>query len=234
MTGVCPEDGVLVALVDGALEEERQAVEGHVRECGRCASRLEALRARDRAVRAWLERHDPPPPARAEYRLDPGRGTWPRRRWLAAAAVLVAVLVGVGPARGWMVDAVRAILGPPAEEAPAVAEPGPGGLDGATAFQVQGSELEVLFRSTVTGGRLHVEPSLDSLVRVIPPGPGVDVRVRPGVLEIDNRESPTGAYRLMVPEALETMRLRIPGVLDTVVDLSSPAGERSIPLAGGG
>lgn len=125
----CPEEEILGAYLDGELpQDQRAAVESHVRECGDCAASLEQLRRLEELARGSAV----PPVAEAEWaatwgrvaaRLEPFRPRLlPRLRWvlapLATAAVLAAVL-GI-----WHVVAPKA--GPAPQAIVEVIEPAEG------------------------------------------------------------------------------------------------------------
>jgi hypothetical protein len=117
---ICHHDGILRARLDGELGgSELEAVNQHLAVCADCRSRFEKLStetARTQALLASLaSREGEPSPAAAYAQFSAQFGTapepkssWINRlfapRWrpvwgLAAAAVVVAILVGVGPVR---------------------------------------------------------------------------------------------------------------------------------------
>ena len=101
----CPEEEVLGAYLDGELpDDQRAAVENHVKDCGDCAASLDELRRLEELVRGAPL----PPVAEAEWaatwgkvaaRLEPFRPRLlPRLRWVLAplaAAALLAAAIGV-------------------------------------------------------------------------------------------------------------------------------------------
>jgi Putative zinc-finger len=116
----CLHDGILRAHLDGELSgPELEAVNQHLAVCDDCHSRFEKLssetaRTQEFLARLALGEAEPDPAAAyaqfsAQFGTDPEpKPSWTNRlfapRWrpvwgLAAAAVIVAILVGVGPVR---------------------------------------------------------------------------------------------------------------------------------------
>lgn len=239
-------EATLLRHLDGELEGGvAEDVRSHLEGCARCRGRLERLAARDRAVRAWLRRHDPEPPTRASRR--PGAGPSRRRgapsgeagddvpgseraswvRWAAAAAVILAVGGALaGPALGWILDGLRSLVGG-AEPRPARVAPPGGAPGGALAFVSAGEELRITFSSPETRGSLAIETAPDSLVTLTPPSGAVELAVESGRLEVRNAGAPAGAYRLAVPAWVRTLRIRVRGAGEMEVEL--PVGEGGLP-----
>lgn len=242
----CVDEGTLVAVLDGELPAaEGRAVTAHLESCRVCRERLDELRRRDEAVRHWLGRHDPEPPAREAYDLTPRVSTARRRRpgWMAAAAVVV-VSAGAlaSPARGLLLDGLRGwiealgFVERPAEVERASEPPPPADLDtaAATAFAWHGAELTLTFESPETAGRLTLQPSQDSLVTLRTPGHDVGLTVRPGRVDIDNTAAPSGDYRLAAPASLTRIRLRVRGGGESVTAIDGLTTPRTVSLPGGG
>lgn len=233
----CVREGTLLRHLDGALPAaERDDVARHVERCGACRARLEGLESRDRAVRSWIREHDPEPPPRDAYRLeeamppDRSRGS-SRSRWVLAATVVLA-LAGVALAG----SVLARILddGPVPEEPEAADAPGLGERAAATSFVPVGSELVIWFASPETRGRLTVEPATDSTVTLRVPSGEVELLVEMGTVRVRNAAAASGAYRLSVPPSVRTVRFRVPGMAEAVVDVAGLEATRSVRLPPGG
>lgn len=229
--GRCPEEGVLVAYLDGVLEEDaRSRVERHVDECDACRERLGTLERASARVGEWLAHHDPQVPRRTAYRLHDGPGSGARGRWALAAGVVLAVALAAGPARGWLLERIGWDGG--AEPAPEAALP----VEevSATSFAPRGATLTLSFEAGVPGRRVLVRRAGDSLITLRAPGPDVALLVGPGRVDVRDGEAAGRDYRLGVPEGVERVVLRVPGA-DSVVVLPDPEGvERVVDVPPGG
>ena len=90
----CPDDLLLSAWVDGETETgESQAIARHVESCATCRERLAGIEKADAAARNLFAAISPPAlPAALVGGQRPRR--WARVALLAAAAILVAALIG--------------------------------------------------------------------------------------------------------------------------------------------
>jgi len=90
----CPDDLLLSAWVDGETETgESQAIARHVESCATCRERLASIKRADAAaINLFAAIRPPALPAALFERQRPRR--WARTAFLAAAAVLVAALIG--------------------------------------------------------------------------------------------------------------------------------------------
>lgn len=229
--GACPDEGTLVALLDGALKAEtEQEVAGHVDAHPACRARMTDLRRRDRAVGSWLEELDPPPPPREAYDL----GTSGRRRrgrpvpwWAAAAAGLLVVAVLAGPGRAWVASGVRSLLdGQGGEETPAAVR-----TSGATSLVPNGDELLLTFTSPRTRGSVRIEPAPDARFTLREPDSRIRVVVGAAAVRVENEAVPAGDYRVEVPASLRRLRLRVAAGRDTVLDVQGLVGRRTVELS---
>lgn len=209
----CPDDGELLAHLDGELSRERaRAVDEHLGQCEDCRVRRERLKSRALAVGQWIRRHDPPMPE-----LEPPRQmTEPTRlrgrkhfRWTAAAAVLLLVAVGGGPLLGWVVDRFQAPAAGPESSEPPIVEAPNGDLS--TSFGSSDPELTLSFESPDTRGSLELEAGTDSIATVVVPAAEVGLFILRDRLEVDNTTRADGAYRLVVPRSVLRIRVQIPG-----------------------
>ena len=240
----CPEEGGLLLHLDGEIEPSaRGELKEHLTGCPTCRERLAALEDRSDAVATWIRRHDPEPPPRHAYDLTPRRRTrksWGRHEWAAAAAIVVAAATLLTPLRGLIAEELLRPVGSWVEHVlsggdegtdqvvagdPAARAASPG-----TAFAHHGAELTLLFESGDTEGTLTVEPAGDSLVTLWSARAEVSLSVRPGVVEVGNREMPAGDYRIAVPSTLRRLRLRVADGGESVVELGGLAGSRAVVL----
>ncbi len=225
------DDAALLRLVDGESgPDETAALRDHLSACTECRDRLETIEARDRRVRAWLEAHDAPPPARADYTLapiPPARHRRPARRWLAAASVVLAVALVAGPARGWMLDRIGLGADQPSVEASTPP-------DGATtAFATSAPTLRLEIRGADAPRYVTVERSTDALVHVVAADDATELLVRPSGVQITDRSQGSRTYHVRVPQAVLRVRVvRASTGLDSLVTLSAQATRTQIDLGG--
>lgn len=227
----CPDEGALLAFLDGALPEgEAREVGEHVEGCRECRERAAEVEARNAAVRSWLGKHDPPPPPREAYDLSArSRGrAGPRRlrargrrarHWAGAAAAVVLLVAALsGPVRAWVANVVRGLIGadPVVETAPPAEAPPTHGVS----FLAEGDELQVVFESPRTRGLLIVEASPGPLVTIRVPDDAVAILVRPGRVEVGNAGLPSGTYHLAVAPGVERIRILVPGAEPIVVEVA--------------
>lgn len=227
----CPDEGTLVAFLDGALGPEREReVADHLDAHAPCRAGLEELRRRDRAVTSWIEAHDPTPPPRDAYDLETsggGRSGRPIPWWAAAAAVLLVVAALAGPGRAWVADGVRSLLGGPGDdEGAAVA----GETSGATALVPGGDEIVLTFTSPRTRGHLRIVRSNDARLTLREPDPRIRVTVGGDGLRVENEEVPAGDYRVEVPRGLRVLRVRVPGGAEVLLDVTTLEAARTVEI----
>jgi hypothetical protein len=233
----CPDAGDLVAWLDGALEPAELArVRHHVESCAPCRRAAEDLRARSAAVSAWLARADVPPPRRDAYDLRPRGGAhgdrdrrsgW-RVRWGIAAGIVLAVAVGAGPARGWLLERLGLEPDRPASTAPEA------GLTerASTSFVPLGSEITLAFTAGVSERTLVVRRSPDARATLSAPHPDPELLVGPGGVEILGAAG-AGEYHLAVPAGIERVRIRVAGAPDRVVEVGAADRTVAVPSGGG-
>lgn len=148
---------------------------------------------------------------------------------------MVIFAVGValaGPASGWILEGIRSLVGR-SDPDPAARVEDVGGREsgGATAFVPVGAELVVSFSSPETRGTFTIAVVTDSVVAITPPSSAVELAVEGNRLSVGNAAAPVGAYRLSVPASVRTVRVRVPGAEEAVVDLAAGGGE-SPPAVG--
>jgi len=216
-TGSCPADGVLLAVLDGEVTDERTLeLRGHLDACPRCRERCESLRAAGRVVRDRLRLLDEPAPARSAYDLTPRRS---RRRlqWAAAAALVLAVGATAGPLRGWVAQLLRGTEPVPASVAEAGAE--------VTEVAASSATFSVVFTAIPEGAMLAIDRVDGERVRFEDPTGGAAVTVGTDRLEIRPGDGPSAiTYRISLPVAVAALRVRGPGPADTLLNLDAFPG----------
>lgn len=225
-------EGALVALLDDEMDgAAAKTARAHLALCADCSARLEALDRADRRVRDWMTAHDPAPPPRDAYVLEPARSApSPRLRWAAAAALVLAIAVAAGPARAWILDRVglddRDV---PAEEAGPLAahEPGTAG----TSFSPTSPEVRIDLTDIDGARELTLAVHDGRRVHLLVPEGDVEVLVRPDGLEVRDPARTHRRYRLEVPASVLRVRLVRPGPAgDTVLAPPAPGGTLVIPV----
>lgn len=232
----CPEDGVLIAWIDDALDAEEAAVVAeHVDGCSSCANRLQSLRMRATDVGAWLARHDAEAPRPGAYdlgfhRRSGGRsGLGVRTRWGLAAGIVLAVGLAAGPARGWLREHFLRSSSAGGEAVPAAVMDAVTG----TSFEPGSDRLVIAFDAGVEGRTLSVAPTPGSRVTLEAPASHAEVVMRPDRLEIHDAAEPPGAYRISVPEAVREVVIRVPGAADIVLTADALEGARTVGVPRG-
>lgn len=235
----CPDEGVLVGYLDGALEpDERARLQVHLEACPACGERLRGLARRTERVRTWLSRHDPEVPGSASYELAGprtsgrrgGRDSGVRGRWALAAGVVLAVALAAGPARGWLLERV----GLDAWFGSEGGDPTPVEEVSTTAFVPRGPEVTLVFESGVTGRRVVLERSPDSRLTLRVPGPDVELMLGADRVEIRDPDAAARAYRVAVPAPVERLVILVPGAEALVVGPRPGGGERVVEVPRGG
>lgn len=226
------DDAMLLRLLDHELADDAaEALRVHVATCLPCRDRLAALERRDERVRAWLEAHDDPPPARGDYHLGasavaPARRPAPRR-WLTAASIVLAVAVAAGPARGWILERVG-LTSSSTVDAPTAA------ATASTSFLPRSSTLLIDLVGPVSSRRVVVERSEDALVHVIAPDDAAELLVRPSGIRLVDATQGGRTYRLSLPASVSQLRIvHEATALDTLVTLTPRVLRQVIDLGGG-
>jgi anti-sigma factor RsiW len=245
------DDAGFTRLLDGeAADAERRAIEQHVGECARCASRLAELRGRSAALRAMLAAApaaSPPPSltwervaARAARSSHPSRATragdrpvarrlWRGARpWRIAAAVLLfasGVALAAPGMRGWVRRAVapapRPVVATSVAHGEAATPAAP--ARSRVSFDV-GREVTIAFDARPAAGTLELLPGAA--------GTSVEVEVI-GADAADARlvVLPGGGLRVHNTAAsTQSYRVRVPA---TVSRLTLRVGGESRTLPGG-
>lgn len=245
-----PDDGVLLALLDGELADERRsAVEAHVEGCDPCASRLDALTRASRRLAGALETLDVPPPdvEAAELvragRRAPGPGDWSpeegsrRGAALLKAAALVLAFAGAAaaavpgsPVHDWLSGLVRAA--PEAgDAAPAdrTSVPDREGVPG-VAVQMEDGRVTVLVTRAPSGTSVTVRLTDGTEAGVW--ARGGRYRTAPGRIEVVEPspdevlvEIPSGAVEARITVNGRTVWTREDGELRLRVDEGPAPGE---------
>ncbi|HEX9887273.1 MAG TPA: hypothetical protein VGA70_12335 [Longimicrobiales bacterium] len=235
-----PEDGALALILDG--EEADEETLRHMHDCLDCARRLRAMERRSARLATLLAvdadgiappTYDPEfirlvAPTQEGVR-PPWRPTWrPSLRW-AAAVALVSLVVGLSPARAWLIRLTGSLLGEAGSmETPVTSERSPTQVLAA----VEGPVLSVWIAGDARPDSLVVArsegPGAGALLRHA--GPSGEILVRPGGFEV--RASVAGSVlELSLPWAVETVRVVVGGVEVTRRPVGNAPGRAwTIPL----
>lgn len=255
-------DGDIVRLLDEELDPgERARVEAHVTACEECSRRVRGIRRRSARLGELLRSSDweaPPAPvavpvtapevsrdelARRRARRERERRTAPAP-WLRAAAI-VAVLLGVGivatPLRAvvadWLETQWERIVAPGGREAPAAepsaapAEPAPGSR---VQFVPQGSVFTLEVAARQAGGAVELARSdaRQAVAEQVGGGTPADLLVLPSGVRIENDPASSASYRVVVPEHVRTVRVRVGDAPAMVLSAEEIAGGERVELGG--
>ncbi|MEP6621187.1 MAG: hypothetical protein ABJE47_17815 [bacterium] len=236
-----PDDGVLLALIDAEVDDERRAefdvAIAHVPECDVCRMRMSALEAESDHLREAVAMIPVPMIADAELRrrLSPFKepaavSRWRRPWWRAAAAIIVlAGAAAASPVRHWLLRPFEQThLAPAIAPAPA-AQPMSAAVDrsASVSFAPSGAEFTVQFDSVPAGGRLlRAERTSAATIsaRALSGASADPLVVLPGVLRVRNASESRANYMILLPRAVLRLRVIIAG--DTVYDGAPPATVR--------
>lgn len=256
------EDSDLLALVDEEFAPmERDVRLAHVARCGDCAARLQTLRLRTANFSRLLsdvELPDDfvfprlPEPSRATpvIPMETRRRGWTHSAWLRAAVIAAVVIIPfatVAPLRAWVADVwsdVREMFGGDGDAAAPAAAPTPpaGGTapaagepaTGATVFFTPAAGRFVLVVSerqgagTLTLGRAG---GAEGSAEVIG-GATETPLVSEAGLRILNAPESTASYRVLLPPAITSVRVRIGNAPPVEVTASDLADGRVIEVGG--
>lgn len=235
-----PNDGVLLALIDGEHRAELGAANEHITGCDVCRKRMAEMDADSRRVREALA--SIPIPAGSEAMLR-GRiarvksprvvPVWRRPAWQAAAAGVV--LVGVAaasPVRHWLLQLFEPhqteIRSEPAKAPVPSAQPTPPLVNrGAiVSFAPSGPDFTVRFDSLPAAGVLTAERTTapEISARAVNGESADPLVVLPGVLRVRNAAASRTSYVVSLPARIGRLRVIIAG--DTVFDAAPPATVR--------
>jgi hypothetical protein len=230
------DDGLLVRYLDGELDAtERQRLDAAIAHDVALAQRLVTLRHRSGTLRSLLQQTDVPFDAPGVRSIETARSVSNTpRRWLRAAAILLLLggaVAAVPPLRAWVVTQVQRVTGalPDMEPPPTASEP----LDRfATSFTTSASTIDIEITSAQAGGRLivrieDVESASAEVRRPRDEGEGV-TWLPTGTLRITSAPASTAEYDIVVPRAVDSVRVRLPGAQPVVYATSDVANRRRV------
>ena len=241
-----PEDGDLVRLIDSEVGlAERQPLYAHLHECTVCTTRLEQLRRRLAQLSGLLIATDiarpanASPPARPIRALGRTRPTLVVLPWMRAAAVIV-VLIGaaalVSPVRAWVAQWVRQWTeqSAPQARAPQTSAPEQVIPERSTrvAFTPTDDVLLLEFASSQAAGAVQFQPGSGSeaSVEVLRSASDVDLLVLPGGVRVNNTQAAGADYHVVVPSAVQLVRVRIGDRRSVTVSLGDVQAGRRLSL----
>ncbi len=212
------DDGVLLALLDGALEGAgRDEASRHLERCAGCARRLGVLERRldalDEALAVLDEpAADWPPLERVPRRARASRHRWPRLPTAVAAAL--ALLAGVAltpPVRARIAAGLSSLVGAAGTGASG-AEESPG-AHGSVAFELEGETLRITVDAPQASGSLTVSLGTDARVvaRTVGRTDAEELIVGPGSLRIGNDAGSLADYRVTVPATVRSITVEVAG-----------------------
>lgn len=218
-----PADAVLLALHDAEARPDVVAAREHVEWCNECRTRLDLVRAHTRHLREALDAIPVPPfdPTALRRRLDEQRLA---RRivplWRRPAMQIVAAVVAVSAAAA-VVRPLRTLIDHPRPSrervvAPVVAAPTRQDGSGSTvSFLPTGDTLTLRFDSSQSEGVLVIErtmaPEISAQVTSGADSVGDAMVVLPGELRLRNSIASRASYRVLVPGAIERVRVFVAG-----------------------
>ena len=226
------EDGDLMRLLDTECSaEEDRLLRVHLavcRECRRRHDRISRLTQRFSALLFQLEEPvlgDTTPVTEGQrVRFKPiFKSWWPRRAAAAVAIVLAAVAV-VTPARAWVIDVLRSVLG--ADTRSLTAEQAAGSL---VSFVPVGTEFQVEFLNRQSAGVLKVIVDTTDAVsaRLIGRAAGEGFLVLSTGLTIRNTSASEVSYELRLPRTCEVLEVRLAGDVVGRYQVGSPLSARA-------
>ena len=215
-------EDVFVRRLDGELDPgEAGRVEAHLAVCAECRAGFEEMAALSRRFSDALPLVDLPapgtsPPVSYYSRVRPAQRRWGSPVWRAAAALafVAGLALAISPVRAWIAE--RLGLGsdrPPAESvAPAERTVGPveGGGDIRIAFVPTGDRFTIRVAGYQATGALVLAPVPGDTASGEIRGPGeADLLVLPDGLGIRNARTSTADYRVLVPQSLARIEVRV-------------------------
>lgn len=219
------DDGVLLALHDGAGDYVGDADRAHLAQCAACQARLSVIRSQSAIVRTSLESIDVPPPDTAAWRarLAASRHAQQVRRReqsvmkaVALLTIAVAAAAASPPVRRWIVARVSGPAPAPIVTAPRVHADSAPATSGATvSFAPVGGEFTVRLDSVPAAGVLVVERTAAEEIsaRVVSGGGtgGDAMVVLPGELRLRNAATSRASYAVTLPVAVVRLRVIVGG-----------------------
>ena len=237
-----PNDGVLLALLDAELDDERrpelEAASEHVPGCEVCRDRSAAMEATSRQVCQALASIPIPRGSEAVLRRRIARAEiprvvvplWRRPTWQAAAAgVVLAAVAAASPVRHWLLrrlDSPQAVIqsGPAPASVHSTQPTNPlVNRSAIVSFAPSGAEFTVRFDSLPAAGVLTAERTTAGEVsaRALNGANADPLLVLPGALRVRNETTSRTSYVVSLPASVHRLRVIVAG--DTVFDGAPPA-----------
>lgn len=226
-----PDDGTLLALLDGETQPDAQLIERHVAFCERCRARRDAMVRDADLVSRSVSLIAPRAPTIAELRARRPRPTPSEHRSarrflpLIAATVLfaAAALATASPLRHWLSSRANHSTATPAS--PRVSTPAPQSSRQSTLrFVPSGDVFTVRIDSASPGGTLDVRLSTDDragLQAVDSASAPDSMAVLPAELRLHNHTRARLAYTLALPRSVTRVRVIVDNRV--IVDAVPPA-----------
>ena len=229
-TGRHPDDGVLLALLDGAIASPED-VKAHADSCAVCDDRLAELRRASDLLRASL----PPiamPPGIAARISRPKRRTFTYPILAAASVLLIASVATATPIRHWI---IRQFAPPKPEPATTTAPPPVPSASRASgiiaSFAATDTLLVIRIDARQQSGILELAAGSGDRIsaQAVSGAAAEELMVLPGQLRIVNAASSTADYRVTIPATVRTISVQVAGAQGAIVH-NSPGLSRRIPL----
>ena len=229
-TGGHPDDGVLLALIDGAVVSPADA-KSHAESCDVCTNRISQLRRATDLLRTSL----PPvtmPPVVAARIAGPRRRSFTYPVLAAASVLLIASVATATPLRDWIVRqfSPAPTVTPPAAE-PA-SSPAPAKASGIIAsFAPTDTLLVIDIATRQRAGTLELTAASGDRIsaQAVSGATAEELVVLPGQLRIVNTMTSTADYRVAIPATVRTVSVRVAGSPAVVIQYAAGFSRR-IPL----
>ena len=208
-------DDVFVRQLDGELDPgEAGQVEAHLAVCAECRAGFAEIAALSRRFSNALPLVDLPAPG--TLRVRPAQRRWGSPVWRAAAALafVAGLALAISPVRAWIAERLGLSSERPAAESVAPAERTVGRAEGSgdirIAFVPTGDRFTIRVAGYQTSGALVLAPVAGDTASGEIRGQGeADLLVLPDGLGIRNAPSSTADYRVLVPEDLARIEVRV-------------------------
>ena len=215
------EDGDLMRLLDTECsDEEDRMLRMHLAACAECKRRHDRIaRLADRFAALLFQLEEPVPgdttrvpeirKAQTQLHVTPW---WSRRviRVAAVVALILAAAAAITPARAWVIDALRSLLG--TDSSALAPQQTPGSL---VSFVPSGGEFLVEFLQMQSAGVLmvYVDTTDAASARMIGRDAGEGFLVQRAGITIRNTRASEVSYELRLPRTCEAFEVRIAGAV---------------------
>jgi len=229
------EDGDLMRLLDTECSaEEDRMLRVHLAVCRECKRRHDRIsRLTNRFATLLFQLEEPvlgdttPAPKGHRARFKPIFKSWWSHRAIRVAAVVAlvpATAAAVTPARAWVIDVLRSVLGADTRSLPV--EQAAGSL---VSFVPVGTTFQVEFLSTQSAGVLKVivDTTDAASARLIGRAAGEGFLVLSTGLTIRNTSGSEVSYELRLPRTCEVLEVRLAGDVVGRYQVGSPLSARA-------